>query len=355
MRTAAILLLATFLWGCQGDDPLGPEPPLKGDGGGLSSLHKSNCTVTVLGTDAVGSIQAAVDAASSGDVICLSGTFDDVPTVTIGTSGITLTSASAAILDGGSGPAFRLADGLSGVTIEGLEIKNRTGFRGGGIEAWDRSTSNITVRNNYLRDNSYSGVLVGSEGGFIHTNWMVKDNTVTDNGDIGIELTNCKSSNILNNNVAGSGFADIVVQARRTSVGSVDINAVKVLHNTVGGAGPYGIYVLAYEGLTGWPFTSVGATSVLTNVTVNNNTFTGSSYAPVLFWAYNPGGTASNATINHNDITCTTSSAAGVMVWEAGGGTVKNVKVVKNSFSGCNPNVVDTGTDTKLPPGPFLP
>ncbi|MCH8940601.1 MAG: hypothetical protein IIC27_05730, partial [Chloroflexi bacterium] len=143
------------------------------------------CSTTVT---APASIQTAIDAANSGDVICLNGTFSGGSTVTIGTSDITVSEGvgAAAVLDGGSGPAFRLADGLSKVTREELEIRNRTGTRGGGIEAWDRTTPNITVRNNYINDNSYSGVLVGSEGGFIHKKWKVQENTVDDHGFVGI-------------------------------------------------------------------------------------------------------------------------------------------------------------------------
>ncbi len=301
------------------------------------------------------SIQAAVDGAQAGDTIILDGTFDDYSTVTVGTSDITIKAASSAILDGGSGPAFRLADGVSNVTIEGLEICNRTGSRGGGIEAWDVSTSYITIRSNNIHDNTYNGILVGSEGGYIHTNWMVKNNTVVDNGFAGIELTNAQGSKIMNNDVDG-GVLGIVVQARSTGYGGtgsydVAINAVKVLRNTVDNAS-YGIYILSFTGhpIDFSPIT--GASSLLTNVTVNNNTITGSGVG-VIFWSYNAAATARNATINHNSIT---DASTGVMVLEAGSGqvgTVKNVKVVNNAFNDCDTDVIDTGEDTKTPPGPF--
>jgi parallel beta-helix repeat protein len=327
-----------------------------GDGGALFGLGGSPlvCTVTVLDTDPQGSIQSAVDGADPGDVICLSGTFSNEPTVTIGTSGITLTSASAAELHGGDGPAFRLADGLSDVTIEGLDIGNRIGFRGGGIETWARSTSNITIRNNYLHDNTYSGVLVGSEGGFIHTNWMVKGNTVNDHGGMGIELTNCAGCTILNNNVTGAGFAGIVVQARNTVAGSgeVAIDGVHVLHNTINAPVGYAsIYVLS---ITGHPtfFTPIdGASTVLSSVTLQKNTVTVAGWG-ILFWAYNNAATARNGRIMKNVVNCTP-SGPGIGVLQSGvdPGTVENVKVVNNSFTDCDPNVTDTGTDTKLPPG----
>jgi parallel beta-helix repeat protein len=338
--------------------------------GGGQAMAKGGCSVTVSAGDGSTAIQDAVDAASAGDKICLSGTFtttsgpggtSEVSTVTIGTSGITLKSASAAVLDGGDGPAFRLADGVSNVTIEGLEIENRTGFRGGGIEAWDCSTSNITVRNNYMHDNSYNAVLVGSEGGYVHKNWSVTDNTVDDQGFAGIELTNCETCKIMKNSVGPTGYAGILVQARNTSTtGStttnVHINSVEVLHNTVDDAGAYGIYVLSFKGHP-TNFTPItGGSTLLTNVTINNNKVTDSGSGGVIFWAYNGGAAANNATINHNDITCASSgppSGRGVRVLEAGaagGGTVTNVKVVNNSYGNCATDVEDTGTGTKIKP-----
>ena len=202
------------------------------------------CDVTVTAGDGATAIQDAIDAASPGDTICLSGTFtttsdsgtSEVATVTIGTSDITVTSASTAILDGGVGPAFRLTNGLSDVTIEGLEISNRTGLRGGGVEAWDMVTSHITIRNNNMHDLEYNAVLVGSEGGFVHDNWMVHSNIVNVVGFAGIELTNCEDCSILHNKIDGA-LLGIVMQARSTSTtgfGSdhVVINGVHALSIT---------------------------------------------------------------------------------------------------------------------------
>ncbi len=110
------------------------------------------------------SIQDAIDGASRGDTIILDGIFSNYATVTVGTSGITIKSASpgSGILDGGVGPAFRLVDGLSDATIDGLVIRNRTGSRGGGIEAWNSGTRGITVKENWIYDNTYNAILVGN-------------------------------------------------------------------------------------------------------------------------------------------------------------------------------------------------
>jgi hypothetical protein len=326
------------------------------------------CDVTVTAGDGATAIQDAVDSASSGDTICLSGTFtttsgpggtSEVATVTIGTSGITVTSASAAILDGGVGPAFRLTNGLSDVTIVYLEIRNRTGFRGGGVEAWDMSTSNITIRHNNMHDLSYNAVLVGSEGGFVHDNWMVHSNYVSDVGFAGIELTNCEGCSILHNEIAVA-FLGIVVQARSTSttgVGSYDvvINGVHANNNMITES-PIGIYALSF---TGHPtaFTPItGASTLLRNVNMSNNRIEGgSSIWGVIFWAFNGAATAQNGKIMHNEIDCD-SSGTGVVVAESGSGpgTVTNAKVVNNDFVHCLTEISPTA-DTKVPPGPFLP
>jgi hypothetical protein len=303
------------------------------------------CDVTVTAGDGATAIQDAVDSASSGDTICLSGTFtttsgpggtSEVATVTIGTSGITVTSASAAILDGGVGPAFRLTNGLSDVTIVYLEIRNRTGFRGGGVEAWDMSTSNITIRHNNMHDLSYNAVLVA-----------------------GIELTNCEGCSILHNEIAVA-FLGIVVQARSTSttgVGSYDvvINGVHANNNMITES-PIGIYALSF---TGHPtaFTPItGASTLLRNVNMSNNRIEGgSSIWGVIFWAFNGAATAQNGKIMHNEIDCD-SSGTGVVVAESGSGpgTVTNAKVVNNDFVHCLTEISPTA-DTKVPPGPFLP
>lgn len=364
---AVALLTAVGLWGCQGDNALGPDPPLIGDGGGLFSVHGSHCTTTVT---APASIQAAVNAASSGDVICLSGTFSQSLTIPASKSRITLTSASNAVLDG-TGPAdagttldanfaIQLLDGVSGVTIENLEIRDYPGSRGSAIQAWDVSTSGITVRNNSLRDNNWNGILVGSEGGFIHTNWMVKDNTVTNNGFVGIELTNCEHCAIVGNDVTAApsggvtGFNwGILVQARNTVSGSgnVTVNGVRVFNNDVTGASPgIGIDALALASDPTPPFDPIlVASSTLSSVMVKSNRLTGNDLSVVVRGFID--GTAFNNRVVQNDITCA-SGGTGVLVLNQSGGTAKNTKVVNNSFSSCLTNVSDGGDATKVPPAP---
>lgn len=327
-----------------------------------------HCTTTVTAPD---SIQVAIDSASSGDVVCLddSGVFSQTVVFGPEDSGITLSAADGTTptMDGGLAAldAIRLLDGVSDVTIENLRIQNYGSGDwtqpGNAIQAWDVSTSNITIRNNDMLNFSWNGVLVGSEGGFIHDNWMVKDNTVSDATFVGIELTNCQSCKIMKNAIDNAYFG-IVVQARNTvsSSGQVAIDGVSVRHNTVGPGVWYGIYVLS---LTGHPtnFTPItGASTLLTSVDVKTNTVTDSSVVGILFWAYNDAATARNGRIMHNTINCPTSTTPGIWILESGSGSeqgsVENMKVVNNAFDNeCAPQVTDEGDETKLPPGPFRP
>jgi len=168
-------------------------------------------------------IQAAVDAASSGDTIRVcAGVYAE--NVVIGTSGITLKAEPGAILDGstrGNGDGITLQSGVSGVTIKYFEIRNYTGISNGvgnAIQAWNCGTSDISVVGNYMHDNAWNAILVGNEGEALHHRWSVKDNRVVNNGFYNIELTNTQDSEIKNNVVTGPGGGvqaiGILLQAR---------------------------------------------------------------------------------------------------------------------------------------------
>lgn len=336
----------------------------------MLQVSADGCTVTL---SSGANIQTAVDDAGEGDVICLDGTFHQ--SVSIGPEDTPITlSGSSGVLDGSGSAdtgtfltpnwAILLQDGVSNVIIENLEIRNYAGLGGGGqgnaIQAWDVSTSDIIVRNNYMHGNQWNGVLVGSEGGNgkIHSNWMVRNNNVQDNDFVGIELTNCNSCTIMKNDVGGS-FLGIVVQARNTIAGTdqVAINGVNVLHNTVDSS-LIGIYVLSFTGITGPPFSPIAsASTLLTSVNISHNTLD-NTFSQIRFWAFNDAATAENGRIIKNVLDCDFNR--GIEILEAGQalttqqGTVNNVKVVKNTFSNCSPDVTTLGSpEFKQPPGPF--
>ncbi|MFQ5804142.1 MAG: right-handed parallel beta-helix repeat-containing protein [Thermoplasmata archaeon] len=286
----------------------------------------SDCTVTVTAPD---SIQAAVDANPEG-AICLSGEFHQSVTLDSADSGITLRGAGTAILDG-TGTAdsgttldtnfgIRLVDGVDDVTIENLEIRHYHGPRGSAISTWDVSTSDITVSGNVLLHNAWNGVLVGSEGGFIHENWKVEDNTVADNGFVGIELTNCNECKIEKNTVTGSGFAGIVIQARNTvpDSGLVTVSDVVVEDNDISDSGYAGIYVLALASQPLPPFDPIDAASASFNdVKVEKNVVDGAGVLGILVWSYLDG-TVDAAKMEENVV----SESGSFDLYDLGDGTI---------------------------------
>ena len=276
------------------------------------------CDATVTAPD---SIQDAIDAAGWGDMVCLDdsgGSFSQVVVFDVDDSGITLTAENGDIpvLDGaslaGSGPttvsAITLQDGVASVTIESLTIQNYEGDASGNdrssaVVAWDVETSDIAVRDNKLLDNFWNGVLVGSEGSKIHSDWVVKNNLVEGNGFVGIELTNAEHSKIADNIVNSSGFAGIVVQARNTipDSGLVTIEGVLVAGNTVSDS-PRGIYVLALASEPVPPFDPItAAQSLLSGLNVKDNDISAISSEGIRILGF-LGGEVRNSNFHHNTI-----------------------------------------------------
>ena len=191
----------------------------------------TSCPGTGAGTvgDPYCTIQEGVDAATSGagDIIHVAaGTYNESLTITksdliiTGDPGAATcgTGGSAPILDGTglgnvSAITFPPASAVSGVTIEGFEIRNYSnpstagdpncGFAGGGvgsgIESWNSVASGCTFQDNYLHDLGWNGVLIGSDNNTVQTNWMVRRNQVNETMYAGIELTNTTSSSVLDN------------------------------------------------------------------------------------------------------------------------------------------------------------
>jgi len=284
-------------------------------------------------------------------------------------SGTTLSAddGDSPVLDGtslqGSGPttisAIELLGGVSGVTIEGLDIKNYEGDSSGndrssGIVAASGTTSDILIKNNYIHGNFWNGVLVFSEGDFVHDSWVVQKNTVSANEFVNIELTNCNSCMIMKNDIDGSSsLFGVVVQNRNTIPGSglTAMDGTHVMHNTIDGHTLYGVYVLSFTGDSGTFAAIAGASTLLTSVNVQHNIITDSgSSAAIRYFAFNSESTADNARISHNTIECLPGDP-GIRITESGagdGGTVKNVKVIRNSIESDCADIEDEGEGTKI-------
>jgi len=225
------------------------------------SVFAAHCFITITATT---SIQVTVDA-NPGKVICLDGSGGDFSQQVVfnaADSGITLTAlhGTSPVLDGtGVGAsttnsAITLLGGVGGVTIQGLEIRDYLGDggandRSSGIVAAFGKTDNIIVKQNYIHSNFWNGILVFSEGDVMHDNWTVEKNTVTDNGFIGIELTNTKESTIVRNNAVDNGLHGILVQARNglSSGETPVVSDISVVGNNVSGSSSDGIRLLAFQ------------------------------------------------------------------------------------------------------------
>jgi hypothetical protein len=333
---------------------------------GVGQAQAAHCTITLTNAS---SIQAAIDAASFGDVVCLDnsgGVF--AQTVVFGPedSGITLSAAHSASpeLDGtstGFPEAIRFLDGVTDVTIENLDIHDYTGVSccgvGNAIQAWAVNTSTITIRNNYMHDNNYSAILVGSEGTQNHSGWAVHGNTATDNAtsffSAQIELTNCNGCSI-HRNVVDGGAIGILVQARNTvpDSGLIEIKGVSVKRNQVGdtAAPGIGVYLLALASQPVPPFDPIDAAqSELHSVSVGSNTITSPLGAHVLGFL---DGDIINPALVRNDFVC--SGGTGIWLREIVGEVI-NAKVVNNDFDASCTTLTDEGDETKFPPVPDNP
>jgi len=262
-----------------------------------------------------GTIQGAIDAASAGDIIEVAdGTYSEV-NILIDKS-LTLIGdpgdenpgpgANAPVLDGDSsyGDAFKIANGVSNVTIKGFEIQNYTtdDFNGVGnaVSAWVGSTSNITIQDNYLHDLGYNGVLVGNDYNSDpnkwgdHTGWTVKSNIIEDFGYIGFELTNTSTSTIEDNIIHMSTpyIGAVFSSARRSETGLTIKN--NLIDGTPSTTSPV-IYIYAYD--------CDMANPNLDDVLITGNTIS------------------------------TTGTPYQVYIWNIDTGTVTNVKVEDNKLS----------------------
>ncbi|MCK9209560.1 MAG: T9SS type A sorting domain-containing protein [Ignavibacteriaceae bacterium] len=211
-------------------------------------------------------IQAAINDATVGNIIYVAaGTYAGNITVNksvtiIGDPGDANPGpgVNAPVIDGGSlpGDAFKIANGVSNVTIKGFEMRNFTSPDldgiGNGISAWVGSTSNITIQDNSFLNLGYNGILVGNDYNSNpskwgdHSYWTVKNNIVSNCGYIGFELTNTSNSSIEDNiiHLATPYIGAIFSSARRSETG------LTIKNNQIDGTPSTGfpvIYVYAYD------------------------------------------------------------------------------------------------------------
>src|SRR5512143_339841 len=150
-------------------------------------------------------IQAAVDAASSGDIIQVkAGVYNE--NVVIVTSGLRLHAGSGAVIDGagltGSGILVlgTAADPVTDVVVSGFEVRD---FQRGIVVQW---ATQARIRGNEVHDNiKWTGSIGGLESAvgidFATTNFSeASENFVHDNGNRGIGLRLGSANNVLRAN-----------------------------------------------------------------------------------------------------------------------------------------------------------
>jgi predicted outer membrane repeat protein len=192
-------------------------------------------------------IQAAINAASSGDTVLIArGTYFE--NINFSGKAITVTTEqgpTVTIIDGGSaGPVatFTTAEtaqsGLSGVTLQHGQGTFAAGYGGGGIHI---SSASPTISGNAITNNT-----AGSFGGGIFVQSgspVIKNNTITNNGQIpgwsgrvggGIYIAGSGAAQVIGNTISNNEQA-------QGSGGAIGVNAASpvIQNNTIRGNSSY--------------------------------------------------------------------------------------------------------------------
>ena len=308
------------------------------DGGAVlrdfGAFNIINATEGIGYTDST--IQAAIDAASSGDRIYVGpGTYNE--NISIDKS-ITLigdpsdgcmpdyveenvvcerllgTSADAPVLDGsgiGGATGIQIASGVSNVTLMGFEIKNFDS----GIVAQGNSMNNLRIDGNYIHDVS-NGITGGTTGAQTLSGWSVNKNIIDNVSNSGISLANIGSLEVDKNRITAAGTA-LEVKAS----GNHTVENVETKDNEITGD----VNVLAQSAI------NQGAT--LKTVTIKGNKITGTTNIETLTNGF---ATVEYVTMRDNEIYFTdkginiTANAPS----DSGSATVANITLNGNELEG---------------------
>lgn len=274
-------------------------------------------------------IQHAIDNASPGDVICLSGTFvNSHVVVSEQASNITIRQGTApAIIEGpGTGTAF-LIDGASGITISNLEIHNY------GIAVELRHTTrSITIEGNKIFDvaigtavqpsNARDVTMRGNEGSARAAAFAAAD------------CTGCIIAENKFSRAQGPGLGAGVWLTTLSPDHAV--RSVTVRNNEF--VTPIGALILSFPG------------SELSSNTFNNNHFSNVQMGLMLVAA---GGDIDQTNFVRNDIQCDPDIAAtSGIVFTEDGGEISGVRIVRGEIEGCQTEVngFDEANHVVIPP-----
>ncbi|MGM0591181.1 MAG: right-handed parallel beta-helix repeat-containing protein [Halobacteriota archaeon] len=310
------------------------------DGDGNVDAAESND-----GDDVFGSLGAAVKAAEPGDTVEVApGTYTEKVTVT---KSITVTGdrgdsspgpgPNAPVFDGEDrySNAFDIAEGVSDVTIEGLEIRNYTRAA---VAAGNNGTDGVLIRDVHAHDLGWTAIAASNRGQGRHSDWTVTNNVVEEFDTFGVRLANTRDSRVTENVIRGSvvdpetgekASDAVLVEAKSNSThapATLTVDSVTVRDNTV--EGPFdwrGIEVIA------WNVTGSDAVSV-TNATVTNNTVDGETQQGIAVSTRGPHATVDGVTIAGNEVS--ESNFDGIFAGSYGGnGTVEDVTITENEVT----------------------
>lgn len=194
-------------------------------------------TIRVAATGSTSAVQSAIDEAVPGDTIVVApGTYSG-PTISVTTSGLTITGSKAAIIDA-TGDTYGItvgtqltfdpgptcpALGVSDFKISGLSVRNaeETGIFLFGVDKYEVSGGEYLDNGEYgiFPRCSRDGVISHNSGGGgddatiyvgVDENTVVEKNLLS-NGQLGIELESTDNSFVLNNKLSGNTTGIFVI------------------------------------------------------------------------------------------------------------------------------------------------
>jgi parallel beta-helix repeat protein len=240
-------------------------------------------------TDGPGALQAAINAAGTGDTIPVSGTCNENVSIREGKNRITLDGGGVATIDGPDATAPTVQVRGNGITIknfasitggeDGISIHRGGTVRiaGNTIQFTERSGINLAqegsaqITNNIIQNNPLDGIHVGFSSsariGFLAFEGLetvpigVGPNTIQSNGRDGIRVTNHGAAQIIDNTISNNTNDGVRVQRMSWAL---------ISSNTIDSNGANGVFVLQNSGVNLGADTGTELDELPNSTTVNN-------------------------------------------------------------------------------------
>jgi parallel beta-helix repeat protein len=233
----------------------GGSPSPVGIAGG--ALRPKTTTVNCPGD----SLQDAVDAAQTGDVINVTGTCDENVVIGEEKQRLTLDGGNVATIDGDSNSRTLTVRGSKGIRIQNFTITGGAGgilmlqgssgvinnnnihdTGGEGVVIQESSSSRIV--NNNIHNNPRDGITIHENstariGFYITSDSVPSPNTIQSNGGRGISVLRTSHAQIVSNNISDNASDGIGV----FRLSHADIASNTINHNGTGAGGGHGINV----------------------------------------------------------------------------------------------------------------